>query len=523
MGTRTLALWAPDWPAVAAAVEYDLPPAAPIGVLTANRVVACSLPARRAGVRRGMRKRQAQSTCSELVVVSADPDRDGRLFAPVVSAVTAILPATEVLRPGLVVAPASGMRYFGSEENLAAAVVEAVADIGTEVQLGVADEMFTAVLAARRERFISPGADAKFLAELPIGELAAEPSLGGEGRTELADLLRRLGLRTLGAFASLAVADVGARFDADAVIAHRQASGKPGRAPSSTPPAPELAVVCPCDPPVERIDAAAFLARRLAAQLHDRLTAASVSCTRLAVHARTERGQENSRIWCCALPLTPESTADRVRWQLEGWLTEGAIGSGDGPDSPIVELVLEPVEVSAGTGLQYELSTGTGDGRGMPPDGPRADRIRRALVRVQGLLGADAVMIPVRSGGRGPAEQITLVPAGESVVVARPVGAPWPSRLPEPTPAVLVDAPVDVCDSTGKPVEVTARGAFTGEPVSVAAERHNWSVQWWAGPWPCGLSGDKILARAQVLLDDERALLLHFGPGGRWRVEGVYE
>lgn len=104
-------------------------------------------------------------------------------------------------------------------------------------------------------------------------------------------------------------------------------------------------------------------------------------------------------------------------------------------------------------------------------------------------------------------------------MVARPVGAPWPSRLPEPTPAVLVDAPVDVCDSTGKPVEVTARGAFTGEPVSVAAERHNWSVQWWAGPWPCGLSGDKILARAQVLLDDERALLLHFGPGaaGGWK------
>ena len=90
-------------------------------------------------------------------------------------------------------------------------------------------------------------------------------------------------------------------------------------------------------------------------------------------------------------------------------------------------------------------------------------------------------------------------------------------------PAVLVDEPVDVCDSTGQPVGVTARGVFTGEPVSVVAGRHSWSVQWWAGPWPCGLPGDEVLARAQVLLDDDRALLLRFGAGDRWRVEGVYE
>ncbi|GAB09122.1 hypothetical protein GOARA_028_00330 [Gordonia araii NBRC 100433] len=520
MARRTLALWAPDWPAVAAAAERDLPPDVPIAVLAANRVVACSVPARRSGVRRGMRKRQAQSSCPELVIVADDPDRDGRLFGPVVEAVTVILPAAEVLRPGLLAAPLSGTRYFGSEENVGAAVVEAVADVGAEVQVGVADDMFTAVLAARRECFVAPGGDREFLAPLSIRELAVEPSLGGDSREELVDLLWRLGIRRMGAFAALSAADVAGRFDADAAFAHRQASGKPGRAPSATPPPPELTVVYACDPPVERIDAAAFLARRLTAQLHERLTAASVSCTRLAVHARTERGQENSRIWCCALPLTPEATADRVRWQLEGWLTEGATGVGEGPDSPVVELRLEPIEVSTGTGLQYALA---GSGMVSGIDGPRAERIRRSLVRVQGLLGMDAVTIPVRSGGRGPAEQITLVPAGEAAVPERPVGVPWPSRLPEPTPAVLVDTPVRLRDSAGESVTVTARGAFTGEPVAVATEDRGWSVHWWAGPWPCGLSGDGILARAQVLLDDERALLLRFGPDEQWRIEGVYE
>ena len=42
-----------------------------------------------------------------------------------------------------------------------------------------------------------------------------------------------------------------------------------------------------------------------------------------------------------------------------------------------------------------------------------ADRARRALVRVQGLLGGEAVRVPVRSGGRGTAERITLVPLGD--------------------------------------------------------------------------------------------------------------
>ncbi|MDT9091189.1 Y-family DNA polymerase, partial [Escherichia coli] len=63
---RILALWCPDWPAMAASAEADLPPLHPVAVLSANRVVACSASARAAGVRRGMRKRQAQAACTEM-------------------------------------------------------------------------------------------------------------------------------------------------------------------------------------------------------------------------------------------------------------------------------------------------------------------------------------------------------------------------------------------------------------------------------------------------------------------------
>ena len=65
---RVLALWCPDWPATAAAADVDLSPELPIAVLSANRVIACSASARVLGVRRGMRKRQAQSTCPEMTL-----------------------------------------------------------------------------------------------------------------------------------------------------------------------------------------------------------------------------------------------------------------------------------------------------------------------------------------------------------------------------------------------------------------------------------------------------------------------
>ncbi|MEE4022399.1 DNA polymerase Y family protein [Gordonia sp. PKS22-38] len=528
---RILALWCPDWPATAAAIDADLGPHHPIAVLHANRVVACSAPARTAGVRRGMRKRQAQSACPEMTVVSADDHRDGRIFEPVVAVVTELVPVVEVLRPGLLVVPAArASRYFGGEDALAENLIDAVAASGVEVQGGVADELFTAVLAARHGRHVEPGGDAIYLSDRPIGDLAVEPSMSAPTRVDLVELLRRLGISTIGAFAQMSIRDVATRFDADAVIAHRLANAEPGRSPSGQALPVDLIIEHQCDPPIDRVDSAAFLGRRLADELAGRLAAASAACTRLTVEAITQRGQRHSRTWRCAQPLTPDATADRIRWQLEGWLTGGRPGAEDRPDSPIATLRLEPIEVAEAGTLQYPLS-----GNGLPEDPEIDERARRSLVRVQGLLGGDAVQLPIPSGGRGPAEQITMVALGDERLPARDPAAPWPGRLPQPTPSVLVETPIHVLDLTGTPVEVTGRGCFTAEPTTVSMERagkrrQSWELRWWAGPWPFGLGGaggegdgaEEITARAQVLLDDSRALLLRYRSRS-WVVEGVYE
>lgn len=530
-GRRILALWCPDWPAVAAAADRGLSPALPVAVTSANRVLACTAVARAAGVRRGLRRREAQSRCPELTVLAADEDRDARLFEPVVSVVEEVVPGVEILRPGLLVLSANrASRYFGDEHSVAEPLLDAVAAVGVECQVGIADELSTAVVAAKLARIVEPGEGATFLAPLPLSVLVDEPSLAGPGRVDLVDLLRRMGIRTLGAFAGLSRADVASRFGAHAVLAHRLAASEGQRAPAPRGIQVELAVEKACDPPIDRVDMAAFAGRELAERLHGGLAAAGVACTRLLIHAVTEAGEEHSRTWRCAEPLTPAGTADRVRWQMDGWLSGNNAGK---PTTGITVLRLEPVEVASANALQRGLFGGEGEGR---------DRARRAVSRVQGLLGGDSVQIGVRSGGRGPAEQVTIRAWGDQLLPSADPLAPWPGRLPAPAPSVLIPElereSVDLLDGVGHPVLVTARGMFTAEPRALRWGKSVWRVDQWAGPWPVDegwwdpVAGLRA-ARAQVLpvsgregarAEEEPAApaLLLICRGGAWRVEGVY-
>ncbi len=538
-GSRVLALWCMDWPAVAAAAAGGLLPTAPTAVTLANRVIACSAAARAQGVRRGLRRREAQARCPELHVVTADPARDARHFELVTAAVDDLIPRAEVLRPGLLALAVRGAaRYFGSEQSAAEKLVDVVAAVGVECQVGIADQLPTAVFAARSGRVVGPGADASFLSELSIRQLAAEPSLAPVGREDLTDLLWRMGIRKVGQFADLPRSDVASRFGADAIVAHRIARGEPGRPPSGREAEAELDAVMNCDPPIDRVDAAAFAGRSLASVLHRSLEAAGVGCTRLAIHAETTNGQELERVWRCAEPLTEDATADRVRWQLDGWLNRRS--QQDRPGAPLSVLRLRPVEVVSAEALQLPLWGGVGEEGRL--------RARRALVRVQGLLGPDAVQVPVLSGGRGPAERITLTPLGDELVPRSDPGQPWPGRLPEPSPTVLLDDPVDVLDVEGNPVRITARGLFSADPFRLSAPGRTGRLSWWAGPWPvderwwdasadaadekgramsAGVRAGRA-ARAQVLLGGDQpqtpvqALLLCYRQR-RWYVEGAYE
>jgi len=540
--TRLLVVWCPDWAAVSAAAVAGLPPHTPVAVIAANRVVACSSPARAEGIRRGTRRRDAQSRCPDLVVFEPDPDRDARLFEPVAAAVEELAPGVEVVRPGVVAVPARGpLGYFGGAEVAAEKLIDQVAaHTGVECQVGVADGLFAALLAARRGLIVPPDGTPEFLAALPIGELD-EPAdrfgpvrpdgrIDNTDRADLVDLLRRMGIRTLGAFAALSEREVGSRFGTTAVRAHRLAAGRAERPLSRRRPPPDLAVDIVLDPPADRVDSAAFAARAAARRLYTRLATHGFACTRLAIHVRTESGEQRDRVWRCAEPLTESGIADRVRWQLDGWLRQ----VDRQPTAGVHLLRLVPEEVIDGRALQSGLWFGEADPT------VETERAGRALVRVQGLLGPEGVCTAVLGGGRGPGDQVRLVPWGDERVPAADPEPPWPGRLPRPSPTVLPrEVPALVTDEAGTEIRVTGWHLLTAVPERVVvAGVEQTKVRGWAGPWPAVErwwdTGPRRAVRLQVVLTsnetgdtddtgetDETAVLL-LREGGRWLVEGLY-
>jgi protein ImuB len=571
VAVRTVVVRCPDWPVVSALAGVGIDdPDVPAAVLYANRVVSCTPAARAEGVRRDMRRREAQSRCPRLVVLPMDPARDARAFEPVVAAVDLLAPGVEVIRPGVCAVAARGpARYFGGDRAVADRLARWVADrAGVRCEVGVADGRFAAALAARRGEVVPRGGSRRFLAPYPVETLDVP---------DLPDLLRRLGLRTLGAYAELPPRDVLARFGPDGARAHRLARGQDERPLQTRRPPPELAVQVELDPPVERVDTAAFAAKALAERLHEGLARRGLACSRVAIEAQTEHGEQLSRLWRHEGVLTPAAIADRVRWQLDGWLSgtaappaaaatgvlpppatvigagrpltpgppAGADGSGrtilgppaggDGagraisgpggrverPTAGIVLLRLVPDEVVPYAGMQLGLWGGVGEAD---------ERAGRVLARVQGMLGPDRVVTAVLGGGRGPGDQVTLVPWGDERAPDRPAAPPWPGRLPAPSPATVLPEPLraEVTDAAGVPVGVTDRFAVTGPPARLAlAGRPAVDVVSWAGPWPADErwwdpATTTRRARFQLVTADGTAHLATLA-SGQWRIEATYD
>jgi hypothetical protein len=137
----------------------------------------------------------------------------------VIRAVEDYCPWVTAVRPGICSLPARGpARYFGGEAALAGSIRAAASPL-TPVEVGIADGLFAAVLAARGDLVVPPGGTAAFLAPFAV-EVLGDP--------DLADLLARLGVRTLAEFAALPESHVLGRFGADGVACHRVAGGRSG-------------------------------------------------------------------------------------------------------------------------------------------------------------------------------------------------------------------------------------------------------------------------------------------------------
>jgi protein ImuB len=447
-----------------------------------------------------------------------------RGFEPVLAVVAEFCPQVEVLRPGLAAFAARGpARYFGGEATLAARLSEAVGLRGIGCQVGIADGLFAADLAARSGPaglLIPPGETPQFLAALPVAALRCAAALfGADGIPELTELLPRLGIRLLGEFAALPAAEAGSRFGTQGTIAHRLASGLDPRPLAPSPPRPDLSVAHAFDPPADQSEPVVFTAKALADTMHAKLAARGLTCVRVQVQVLGADGQELSRLWRHDGLLSALAVAERVRWQLDGWRPGADEDQGD-RGGGITLLRLTPDQLVRATGHQLSLWG----------DAVVSDRVARAAIRVQAMLGQAAVTRPVLSGGRSPAEQVLLAPFGDAGTPLRPVDQPWPGRIPAPAPATVYPEPqpASITDSAGRVVAVSGRAQLSAPPAWLAAgPGPARAITCWAGPWPVTerwWDPERIRrqARFQLVTEDGDAWLAVL-QDGQWLIEARYD
>lgn len=500
---RSLVLWFPDWPVTAYLRDTGSATQA-VAIVEKNRVVASSAAARSEGVRRGQRRRDAQARCPALDIVPADPVRDHRMFAPVVTRIEQVAPGVQLIRPGLCALRARGpARYYGGERAAARAVLDGIGDL--IARAGVADGLFAAELAARTQgadpiRVVAEGDSADFLAPFSIAAL---------DDAELTGLLARLGVQTLGEFAALGAERVRERFGERGIRLHALAAGRdPRRVEPRTPP-PELHREIAFDPPLELAEQVGFAVRQTAEAFLAALGAAHLVCTELRVRLDAEGGRSSERVWLHPGSFDAVGIVDRVRWQLA---ESDDLGGG------IARVRIVPEAVDAAS---HHAPAIFGSGS--------EERVHHALSRVQAMLGHRGVLTPAVGGGRWLAERQVLVPWGDRAVLAKERARPWPGSLPDPLPATVFAGPrpVEVTAASGTVVSVDERGGVSASPAVLTENGRGHPIEAWAGPWPIvertwDAARTRRAHRFQVVDADGVAWLL-VCDGGNWSAEGRYD
>ena len=220
-----------------------------------------------------------------------------------------------------------------------------------------------------------------------------------------------------------------------------------------------------------------------------------------------------------------------MRWQLDGWLTghrrRGGRAPAARPTAGIVRLRLVPDGVVAHAGLQPGL---WGEAGGAD------ERAHRALIRVQGLLGPDAVVTAVLGGGRVPGRPGAPGALGRRPDTRAGPAPPWPGRLPPPAPGDRAARAAARGGLRRRPATGHGHRPAGGQRAAGRAGRRRWAasraergeaIRGWAGPWPVDerwwAPGEaRRQARFQVCLADGRALLLALRAGA-WVVEAIYD
>jgi protein ImuB len=283
----------------------------PLVVLEGNgdaaHVAGATRVARLAGLRPGLSLPQARSLLPSLLTRRRDSECEQAAHDTLLEIAASVSPRIEDAGEGIAYAEVrtTERHYPGKdpETELGRSLIAAARRNGLWVRVGIAASKLAARVAAGlpcSPTLVATGEEASFLAPLPLAHLAPEP--------QLAALLARWGLVTIGDFARLPADEVTSRLGEAGRQLHEEARGVDPRPLVPRQPPPELREGMDFEWPVTTEEPLLFMARPVVERLMRRLETRGEGCLRLGLSLQLEPHGRHERTLALPAPTRDVKT-----------------------------------------------------------------------------------------------------------------------------------------------------------------------------------------------------------------------
>lgn len=522
-------------------LSVELDDAFPLAVIEEKGIVECVSPrAKDVGIRRGDEIKSTLSMISGLLVFPLSSIDQGKMISKVNSVLEQFSPLVEMVDQGMWAIDVKGpSRYFGGEESLVAQLRNAISvaiqhgfasskvpyskrgksDCSSEslfsFGVSIADGIFAARIAARGSLIVAAGGSGEFLAPLSIEELPDQ---------EIARILMRLGIESLGEFAALDYHLVLERFGVNGALSHHLASGLDTSALIPSQIKEDFSEKIELQESLDVASAVVFACKSRVEEILRKLLAKGYVCQTMRVSLMSEDGEESIRDWSIEGGFSAHLLLERIRWQLESWSSDPRFA----PSSGVVTIQLVPQRVVSSSRNQLAL-----DGS----ERTTLVKITQSLSRVDSIVGKKSSFAKIK-GSRTAKGSVDIIPwqlylfdkdhseSGNGVE-----NPPWPGKPLGMSPAICFEPEIEVnvTGTSGLEVVVCADVSLSDDPYWICLTQpnrrfriHEWSTLWpMSDRWWDQAQSTRVV-RMQIRTYEMGALLIK-RQGGKWFIEGGYD
>ena len=291
--------------------------------LSATDIFQCTPAAENAGVTGGLTPAQAMARCQNLKILARSPAREKSATEILLQTAFTFSPNIELTALGVCTIEMKrlGLQGKAAMQARAGKIIEALARFDLDAKIGVAPTPELALLAAQGGESISViEAVETFVKNLPVGCLQPTP--------EIAGILARWGIQTVGQFLSLGRNNVAARLGAEALELFKLVSRESARPLRLVSPPEHFSEQIEFENEVETLEPLIFVLNRFVEQLTARLEALYLVAGVLELNLGLSSGEQYNHVFKIPSPTGKAEILFRMlQTHLEGVRTNSSIVS----------------------------------------------------------------------------------------------------------------------------------------------------------------------------------------------------